>query len=501
MKIKWNNRYVRWGATLFITVALSLCFYYLLFHSDKLKEGFSNMYRILMPVLFGLLLAYILTPALNFIEKNILNRIFKNIKFKTEQKRRSFIRKCSVLITSLLLVLLIYSFISMIVSQLVPNIQDIIKNFDVYADNITNWANKFLADDSEEKAYILNLISRYSTEFEDFLNNILPSKLSELVKTLSLSLLGFLKVFWNFIIGFIISIYLMGNKESFAVQAKKLLYSIFERDSANVILNNLRFTHNTFVGFIGGKLVDSLIIGLLCFIGTTIMGTPYAALVSVIIGLTNIIPFFGPFLGAIPSVLLILVVDPMNPLNCVYFVIFILVLQQIDGNIIGPKILGNSTGLSSFWVIFAITVFGGMWGVFGMIVGVPLFGVIYAAARSILNGALIKKNLPIDESMYSDIECIDEAGIHSFNADERNAYIKKNSSGKNNKKDSTEKKNIELVSGMKYMSNQDEWKRRVPVKWDDSQTVTTTVLSFQTDNNCKDIPSDSSNLDSNSQDE
>ena len=168
------------------------------------------------------------------------------------------------------------------------------------------------------------------------------------------------------------------------------------RSTANIVIRNFRFTHKTFIGFLGGKIVDSIIIGILCFIGTSFMHTPYAALVSVIVGVTNIIPFFGPYLGAIPSTILIFIVDPVHPLNCVYFVIFILALQQFDGNILGPKILGNSTGLSGFWVIFAITFFGGLFGVVGMIVGVPIFAVIYAAIKSLTNALLQKKKLPVE---------------------------------------------------------------------------------------------------------
>ena len=172
----------------------------------------------------------------------------------------------------------------------------------------------------------------------------------------------------------------------------------------------MRFVHRTFIGFITGKVLDSIIIGLLCFIGTTLLGTPYAALVSVIVGVTNVIPFFGPYLGAIPSAFLILVVDLSHPMNCVTFLIFILILQQVDGNLIGPKILGNSTGLSSFWVIFAITVFGGLFGVPGMIVGVPIFAIFYATIKALVNRSLRKKNLPLDTGLYNEVDYVDEEG-------------------------------------------------------------------------------------------
>lgn len=201
--------------------------------------------------------------------------------------------------------------------------------------------------------------------------------------------------------------------------------------------------------------------------------TPYAALISVIIGVTNIIPFFGPFLGAIPSAVLILVVDPMHPLNCVYFIIFILILQQVDGNLIGPKILGDSTGLSGFWVIFSITLFGGMFNVLGMIVGVPIFAIIYAAVRSYVNSALIKKKMPIKSAVYESIECVDDAGIHTMDNQERRRAIKsRNLEKKEAKSEETPDRQEEnLVSGMKFISNIEEWKRRMPVRWDDRNVI------------------------------
>lgn len=481
MRIKWNNHYVRWGLTALLVIVGGIMFYYLLFHGSNIKAAFQIIIGIMMPVVFGFILAYLLTPVLNFIEQRILYPLRNRLKLKDGPKTRKRIRGLSILITACLFYLIIHTLIGMLVSQIVPSIESIISNFDTYVNNFTVWLNQLLADNPEIKDYVTNLVNRYSAELERFLNETVLIKSSELIKTVSLSVLGFLKALWNFVIGFIISIYILGSKEKFAVQAKKLVYSCFDSDSGNVIINNFRFAHNTFIGFISGKILDSVIIGLLCFIGTTIMQTPYAALVSVIIGVTNIIPFFGPFLGAIPSAVLILVVDPMHPLNCVYFVIFILVLQQVDGNLIGPKILGNSTGLSGFWVIFAITLFGGLFGVLGMIVGVPIFAIIYAAVKSIVNAALIKKNMPIENDVYKDLECVDEAGIHSINNQERRRIIKnRNTVGKAQNAQKQENNSNELVSGMKFISSTEEWKRRVPVRWDDTNAVPRTTIGTPT---------------------
>lgn len=473
MKLKWKNQYIRWGLTALLVIMGSIMFYYLLFHSSNIKSAIDIMVGIMMPVVFGFILAYLLTPVLNSIEQRILYPLRRLLKLKEGPKSHARTRMLGVLVTALLFYFAIHLLISMLVSQIVPSIQNIVSNFDTYMTNFTAWMNQLLADNSEIKDYAINLINRYSEELERFLNETVLTKSSELIKTVSLSVLGIFKTLWNFIIGFVISIYILGSKEKFAVQAKKLLYACYQPDSANVIINNFRFAHNTFIGFISGKILDSLIIGLLCLIGTTMLRTPYAALISVIIGVTNIIPFFGPFLGAIPSAVLILVVDPMHPLNCVYFIIFILILQQVDGNLIGPKILGDSTGLSGFWVIFAITLFGGMFNVLGMIVGVPIFAIIYAAVRSYVNSALIKKKMPIKSAVYESIECVDDAGIHTMDNQERRRAIKsRNLEKKEAKSEETPDRQEEnLVSGMKFISNIEEWKRRMPVRWDDRNVI------------------------------
>lgn len=472
MKIRWKNQYVKWGLTALLVIMGGIMFYYLLFHSSNIKTAFGTIVGIMMPVVFGFILAYLLTPVLNSIEQKVLYPLRKVLKLKEGPKSRKRTRMLGVLTTTLLFYFIIHLLVSMLVSQIVPSIQNIVSNFDTYMTNVTTWMNQLLADNPDIKDYAISLINRYSVELERFLNETVLTKSSELIRTVSLSVLGIFKTLWNFIIGFIISIYILGSKEKFAVQAKKLIYACYAPESANVIINNFRFAHNTFIGFISGKILDSLIIGMLCFIGTTLLNTPYAALISVIIGMTNIIPFFGPFLGAIPSAILILVVDPMHPLNCIYFVIFVVILQQVDGNLIGPKILGDSTGLSGFWVIFAITLFGGLFDVLGMIVGVPIFAIIYAAVRSHVNSALIKRNMPIKSAVYENIECVDEAGIHTMDNLERRKVIKaRNQEKKEKKREVHEEPEKELISGMRFISNAEEWRRRVPVRWDDANAV------------------------------
>ena len=413
MKLKINNKYFKWGLTAFLVLVAAIVFYYFMFHNSNIRAVFRMMINILMPVVWGLAIAYLLSPILNVVENKLLIPVFDKLKFKKTSKKNSIIRGLGILVTAFLFVELIYGLFYMLISEIVPSVERIISNFDSYTNNFTQWLNKTLEDNPEISAYVIKTVENYTDELEKWLETLVPNTVG-LIKTVSISVLNLLGVLWDFVIGFIISIYVLASKEKFAGYAKKIAFALFEQNTANTLIKNFRFTHKTFSGFLGGKIIDSIIIGILCFICTSIMKLPYAVLVSVIIGVTNVIPFFGPFLGAVPCTILIFIVDPMHPLNCVYFVIFILILQQFDGNILGPKILGNSTGLAGFWVIFAITFFGGLWGVFGMIVGVPIWAIIFAGIKSFINGKLEKKHLPSDIDKYEKLDYADENGFHDY---------------------------------------------------------------------------------------
>lgn len=413
---KWNlnNKYIAWGITAFLVILGGLISYYLIFHAEKLLSNLKTLTNILMPVVFGLVIAYLLTPVLNYFENKIFIPVFNKLHIKDGKRRASFIRTLGILTTDFLFFVIIYALGYMIVSEIVPSITNIAANFDTYITNFNNWLNRLLENNPDVRDTAIKMVDKYSNEFDNWFNNTVLVKSSDILKTVSLGVLGSLKFLWNLLLGLIISVYVMSNKEKFSGQLKKIIYASFETNSANIIVNDFKFTHRTFSGFISGKVLDSILIGCLCFMGTGLMHTPYAALISVIIGVTNVIPVFGPYFGAVPSTLLIFFVDPLHPLNCLYFVIFILILQQFDGNILGPKILGSSTGLSSFWVIFAITFFGGLWGVVGMIVGIPIFAIIYAAIRSIINAKLRKKQLPTESDLYTFVCAVDEKGLHEY---------------------------------------------------------------------------------------
>ncbi len=401
MKFRWDKKYLYWGITAFLVIAASILFYYMLFHSVKIKSAFHNAITISMPIIYGLVLAYLMTPIVNYLERNIFIPLFEKRKKDITVKRKKKIRLLSVIITVALILFIVYLFFAMVIPQLIFSIQNIAVQFPQYVNNLEKFFTNLLEKNPDLEDTVTSMLNQYSSEVEGFLNSkVLPQInefLSKLSGTVFSSVVGFLKILWNFIIGLIISVYVLFSKEIFAGQCKKMIYAIFNKSNANEVIRNIRFVNRTFGGYINGKLTDSLIIGLICFIGMTLIQLPYTMLISVIVGVTNIIPFFGPYIGAIPSALLILMVDPKQAL---YFVIFILVLQQFDGNFLGPKILGNKTGLSSFWVIFSITVLGGYWGILGMAVGVPIFAVFYAGVRALTERSLRKKHLSTSTSDY-----------------------------------------------------------------------------------------------------
>lgn len=405
MKFHWDKKYLFWGITAFLVIAASMIFFDFIFSGRNVMSFLRHTFSILRPITYGLVIAYLLSPIVNWFEHHLIVPICKKAKWEMNEKTKKRTRTISVLITLIVFLGAIYGLFAMILPQLINSITSIAAQLPNYERNLEKLITKILADNKQIETLITNMIKEYSGELDEWLNTNLVPHLNVVLKEVSVSLIGFVKVLWNFIIGIIISVYILFSKELFAAQSKKIVYAFFEEQHGNQFIRDFRFINRTFGGYISAKILDSIIIGLLCFIGLTIFDMPYTVLIAVIVGVTNIIPFFGPYIGAIPSAFLILMVDPIKAL---YFSIFILILQQFDGNFLGPKILGNSTGLSSFWVIFSITLMGGYFGIIGMAIGVPVFAVIYAATRRFINQMLQKKGLSTNTSEYMNLsEIID----------------------------------------------------------------------------------------------
>lgn len=420
MRRKFDKNIIQLGIMLFLVVVFGLLFYYLVFNNKELGEVGKKLINVFTPVIIGVFIAYILNPIMVKIENHIINPFFNKVNKGNKKVKKSTKRGISVLLSMIVFILFMYLMVIMVVPQVINSIETIIERFPSYFVKINRWANELL----DNNPVILELFDQYTENVQQWFMDSLVPKIQQGITDLSGNIIGgvfsVISALLNTIIGIIISVYLLMNKEVYCAQAKKIAYALLREERANNLINNTRFANKMFGGFLSGKILDSLIIGLLCFIVMTLFQIPYPLLISVIIGVTNIIPFFGPFIGAIPSAIIILM---MSPIKCLTFIIMVLLLQQIDGNIIGPKILGDSTGLSSFWVIFAITLFGGYFGVFGMFIGVPLFAVIYAAIKTFINQRLEKKELPVETSFYIDSDYHSDEEI--LNAGSEIKFVKK----------------------------------------------------------------------------
>ena len=408
------KKYITIGAVVFCVIAASTLFAYLIFHFSVIRSFCVRVLRVLRPFLYGFVLAYLLLPVYNRL-RSLFKKLFcrnKTLVDRAMRRRGALAGGLAVVVTMLFFFALVVGFGFLVLPELSRSIVSIVRAAPDTGMRAIAWAEKLLKDNPEIEATVTDLIARYVGDVNDWAEEHLLPYVSEFVNGLSNSIIVTLTETFNFVkntlIGTIAAIYMLVSKERFAAQGKKLTYSIFPIKTANLFLENTRFVHRTFSGFISGRLLDSLIIGFFCYIFCAIARMPYAVLISVIIGVTNILPFFGPFIGAIPSALLILTV---SPLQCFYFVIFIIVLQQFDGNVLGPRIIGGAVGLSSFWVMFSILFFGGLFGFIGMIVGVPLCALILSLIAALCRRRLEKWGLPVDSKAYE--------GVGSFDAETR----------------------------------------------------------------------------------
>ena len=359
----------------FGAISLSIVFFFFIYRFKGFGDAVATLTNILMPFIYGGVIAYLLKPVCNTVE-NFLRRLFP-------EKMHGFAGGLAVAATILFGLLLVYALLMMIIPQLITSVTTLYYTGRANMGKFVTWLNhlQFVADNQTLMEYVNKAYAAISVDLDSWIKNTLMPSMQNIISGVGIGVLNVVTVFKNLIIGIIVAVYLLAARRKFVRQARLILYSIAKPRWADAIVTEVQYADKMFGGFINGKILDSAIIGLLCYLVCVIVKFPSALLVSVIIGVTNVIPFFGPFIGAVPATLLILI---QNPIKALWFVLFVLILQQLDGNIIGPKILGNTTGLSSFWVLFAILLFGGLWGFVGMIIGVPLFAVIYDVIKKLV---------------------------------------------------------------------------------------------------------------------
>ena len=377
----------------FGAISLSIIFFFLIYRFDGFGSAISTLTGILMPFIYGAVIAYLLKPVCNTIEA-FLRRFIP-------EKMKGLINALSVTFTILFGLLLIYALCMMIIPQLITSVTTLYYTAQANITKFMYWANhlEFIEKNEQIMELLNSAYAALNTNLDTWIKNTLLPSMQNILSGAALGVLNVVVVLKNLVIGIIVAVYMLASRKRFVQQGKMVLYSVVKPRWASLITEEVKYADKMFGGFINGKILDSAIIGVLCYIGCLIFKFPSALLVSVIIGVTNVIPFFGPFIGAIPATLLILI---QNPIKALWFVLFVLVLQQLDGNIIGPKILGNTTGLSSFWVLFAILLFGGLWGFVGMIIGVPLFAVIYDVIKKLVFHGLNRNDESGMVNLYHD---------------------------------------------------------------------------------------------------
>ena len=365
----------------FGAISLSVLLFFFLYRLQGIGAVLSNLSTILAPFIYGGVIAYLLRPMCNALEAFFQLRLPKKI--------RRFSNAFAVAFSLLVGILVVYALITMVVPQLLQSIEMLWNALPGKADQLSSWATATFGEDERLVQFYRNNYENYFADIEKWVQSKVMPQITSLVTNLGTSVWRVMTFLYNVLIGLIVAIYVLHGRKRFGKQARLLVRSMFPDRWAELILQEVAFIDRMFAGFIDGKIMDSAIIGVLCYIGCTMLRIPNTLLVSVLVGVTNIIPFFGPVIGAVPATLLILIESPIKAL---WFVIWILVLQQLDGNVIGPKILGNRTGLSGFWVMFAIILFGGLWGVVGMVICVPLFAVIYDLIRRLVRRGLRKRD-------------------------------------------------------------------------------------------------------------
>ena len=395
-----DNKYFRLGRTLLTVIILSSLFIVTLTNVGTVFTVLKQIAAVFSFVIYGVVFAYLMNPIMKVVEK-LIRRIFSRGNV-TERGLRKVSRLVGVISALLVFIAVVYGLLALVIPQLVESVRETFsqENLQSYYEKITAWLNETLKN----------------TPLEDWLQEHDPVRAIQDWLTKELDILGTLgnavtevygiaKVLINIIIGIVVAVYLLISKERFIAQTKKIIVAVFKPRWADRLFEIGRLTNQSFGGFMVGKLLDSLIIGLISYVGMVIIGLPYALLSSALVGIFNIIPFFGPFIGIAVGALLILL---QSPIQCLYFLIFEIILQQVDGNIIGPRILGGRLGISDFWILFSITVFGSLFGFPGMILGVPLFTVIYSLVSQAINNTLHKKKLPEQTEDYYTILTVED---------------------------------------------------------------------------------------------
>lgn len=397
--IRRDNKYFKWGLTAFLVLVAAVVFWLVFSNLGGVYDLIIEFLKIISSLLYGCVFAYLMNPILGLAER-LYGKMTKNWKWK-ESTKSAFVRIAGVTTTVVVFLGAVYALLALIVPSITSSISELIRpeRMQEYYNTVEGWVHDLFADSSVEKWVDSNFAELLSV-FSSFIQNM---NIFDLLLGAASSVYSVIEIVFNMMIGVIAGVYILVYKKELASQTKKLTVAFCKEERADRVFEIARRTNRIFSGFVIGKLIDAIFVGVVTYLALLIMGMPFAPLIATLVGITNIIPFFGPFIGAIPSALLLLI---ENPIDAVYFAIFIVILQMVDGNIIENRILGEKLGISDFWVLVAILISGGIFGFMGMLIGVPIFAVLYTIIADMVNKRLRKKNLPTDTEVYGDLDTV-----------------------------------------------------------------------------------------------
>ncbi|MBQ2633282.1 MAG: AI-2E family transporter [Oscillospiraceae bacterium] len=406
-RFHWDKQYLYWGVTAFLVIAAALVFYLLISNLSWLGEALGRLLEILSPFIWGLVFAYLLFPLLRIYSRSLFTPLFRRLLRKNPRREELTVklaRGFSVFLCILTLAVILAGLLMLVVPQLYSSVERLVVNSSTYIARADEWIQKTLEHHPEVDSTMREAFGDLSDGLVSWARDNLLPEMKGILSDVASNVYNIFRGIYNVIIGVVVSVYVLYDKEGFSARCKKILYCVCSLDAAEQILKGVRFTNQVFMSYLSGKILDSVIVGLICYIGCLLFRIPYAILSSSVVAVSNLIPFFGPVVGAVIATFFILLESPVKAL---VFVVFVVILQQFDGNVLGPRILGNRVGVRGFWIMFSILLGAGLFGFAGMLLGVPVFVVLYSLLRDLMNRKLARSGLPTDAQIYQETDYFD----------------------------------------------------------------------------------------------
>ncbi|MBR5348157.1 MAG: AI-2E family transporter [Lachnospiraceae bacterium] len=391
------NKYSSIAVTAFLVIAASILFGYCVINIGGIVNMLGNVVSAASPIICGLVIAYVLKPIYNQMEHWLEHKLLKQKRFQAKPEKAENIAKAVSSITVVLVLFLaIAAVVVIVIPELYKSVVGLTSNLPQYIANAKDWLHGVFKNNPKMDEAVMKYFEKLTDSTSDYLNEWAP-QISNIFDAVTNGLGSMMGVLYNIGIGLVLAIYILNEKDELTATLRKIGYSVIREKRIGRFHEELKFADKVFSGFVFARFMDSILLASIYTIIGTLLGLPYVGMTSIIIGITNMIPFFGMYIGLIPCFIILFLISPMDAF---IFLIVDMVIMQVDANLISPKIIGNSTGLSGFWVLFALILFGGLWGFFGMLIGVPLFAVIYHQFHSIVDARLKKKNMSTELEDY-----------------------------------------------------------------------------------------------------